>query len=535
MPIILPASAYPRDHLVIPDPHAYPDDDFRRFKWLGEYIMDTKPEVIVNIGDMWEMGSLCVAPSTLILKADMTWVEAGSLNIDDEIIGFKEGEGKGSGVGKSFRKFKKGFVTQNTRFISPKGYKVTTTHGEVICSHDHMFMSYNIKNVKGAVKKFRTGNELKVGYRIVSLGAPWHDIACPLTDKEIGYLQGFLDGEGYYGNGRLSWSQNDGFVADYVLSLFTKLQTNVEFYTEADRPKLKHYYIKGSYLESWRLLQLIRPVRLLPKLLNDIDGKTCSKFSGVKDAEILSIEPLKDITVIGLETTVGTYISNSLFSHNCSYDKGKRDYVYKNVRDDIESGHTAEALMFGPLLKFNEAQAKNKKRQYRPSYIKLMGNHEFRVKRLLDLEPKWDGSVSMESFRTRLDLDEIIIPYLDFIIVDDIAYSHVFVSGTQGRPYSSARAMLMKKGMSCTMGHTHLLDHAHMTKPTGDMCRALIAGSFHDPKHASFAGAQADNFWWNGILHKRQVFKGSYDLEEISIKRLERMYEPQKQLDLVVA
>ena len=277
MPVIIPANKTPRDHLVIPDSHAYPDDDFKRFEWLGQFIIDTRPEVIVNIGDMWEMGSLC------------------------------------------------------------------------------------------------------------------------------------------------------------------------------------------------------------------------------------------------------------------SYDRGKRDYVYKNVRDDIESGHHAEALMFKPMLEYNKVQSKHKKKQYRPLYVKIMGNHEYRVKRLLDLEPKWDGSVSMDSFKTRLDLDEVVIPYLDFIIVDDIAYSHLFVSGTQGRPFSSARAMLGKKAMSCTMGHTHLLDHAMMTKPTGVMCRGLIAGSFHDPKHKSFAGAQADCFWYNGIIYKHGVLDGDYDLEEISIKRLERMYEPQKQLDLAVA
>lgn len=277
MPIILPASKTPRDHLVIGDPHSYPEDDFSRFKWLGQYIMDTQPEVIINIGDHWEMGSLC------------------------------------------------------------------------------------------------------------------------------------------------------------------------------------------------------------------------------------------------------------------SYDKGKRDYVFKNLKDDIEAGHYAEKLMFEPLLEHNKQQAKNKKKQYRPQYFKLMGNHEYRVQRLLDYETKWEGSVSMDSFKTRLDIDETIVPYLDFMILDDIAYSHLFISGTQGRPYSSARAMLMKKGMSCTMGHTHLLDHALMTKPTGAMCRGLIAGSFHDPKHKGFAGTQADCMWYNGLMHKRDVFEGSYDLEEVSITRLERMYSPQKQLDLAVA
>lgn len=48
-----------RTHLVIPDSHAKPDVPNKRFEILGKFILDAKPDVIVNIGDMADMESLC--------------------------------------------------------------------------------------------------------------------------------------------------------------------------------------------------------------------------------------------------------------------------------------------------------------------------------------------------------------------------------------------------------------------------------------------------------------------------------------------
>lgn len=208
----------------------------------------------------------------------------------------------------------------------------------------------------------------------------------------------------------------------------------------------------------------------------------------------------------------------------CSYDKGKRGMVFKNVRADIEAGHKAEKLIFGPMLKLNEELASKKKKQYNPRIIKIMGNHEFRVARLLDLEPRWDGSVSMDDFRTRLPIQEEIVPFLDMIEIDGIGYSHYFSSGVQGRPFSSARAMLQKTGSSLIMGHVHILDHALLTKPNGKRIRGMFAGSFHDPDHKGFAGPQVDSAWWNGIIQLHNVNDGDFDIEEISVRRLLQDY-----------
>jgi hypothetical protein len=46
------------DILVVPDPHAHPDHNNDRADWLGRFILDRKPDVVVNMGDTFDMPSL---------------------------------------------------------------------------------------------------------------------------------------------------------------------------------------------------------------------------------------------------------------------------------------------------------------------------------------------------------------------------------------------------------------------------------------------------------------------------------------------
>lgn len=207
----------------------------------------------------------------------------------------------------------------------------------------------------------------------------------------------------------------------------------------------------------------------------------------------------------------------------CKYDEGKKSFVFENVKDDIEALHTAEKEIYRELITLNSGLAKAKKKQYSPKVIKLLGNHEYRLQRLLDYEPKWEGTYSMNSFATRYDVDETIIPFKDFIEVDGVFYSHFWASGVMGRPFASARAMIQKRGVSCTMGDTHTLDIATLTKPDGSRIRGLVAGSFHDPDYKSFAGPQVDKIWFNGVIYKHDVYEGNYDIEELNVERLLEM------------
>jgi len=47
-----------KEILVIGDSHATPKANNDRFEWLGNFIVDKKPDIIVNIGDMADMASL---------------------------------------------------------------------------------------------------------------------------------------------------------------------------------------------------------------------------------------------------------------------------------------------------------------------------------------------------------------------------------------------------------------------------------------------------------------------------------------------
>lgn len=45
-------------HLVIPDPHSHPDFNNDRADWIGKLILDLKPDVVINLGDMFDMHSM---------------------------------------------------------------------------------------------------------------------------------------------------------------------------------------------------------------------------------------------------------------------------------------------------------------------------------------------------------------------------------------------------------------------------------------------------------------------------------------------
>ena len=45
-------------HLIFSDAHAHPDHDNKRAEWLGKLIMDLRPDVLVNLGDLADMPSL---------------------------------------------------------------------------------------------------------------------------------------------------------------------------------------------------------------------------------------------------------------------------------------------------------------------------------------------------------------------------------------------------------------------------------------------------------------------------------------------
>ena len=47
-----------KKYLLLPDPHAHKDHDNKRADWIGKLILDERPDVVMNMGDTFDMPSL---------------------------------------------------------------------------------------------------------------------------------------------------------------------------------------------------------------------------------------------------------------------------------------------------------------------------------------------------------------------------------------------------------------------------------------------------------------------------------------------
>ena len=71
-----------RGHLIIGDSHAKPGVNNDRFEWLGELIVEKQPDVIIDIGDSADMGSLSMY--------DVGKVRAEGKRYCDDIIAYRD-------------------------------------------------------------------------------------------------------------------------------------------------------------------------------------------------------------------------------------------------------------------------------------------------------------------------------------------------------------------------------------------------------------------------------------------------------------
>ena len=70
-----------RDILVIPDSHAHPEHDNERCRWLGRYILETRPGTVVHIGDLADLPSI----SAFEVGTRTAWGRTYQADIDSAI------------------------------------------------------------------------------------------------------------------------------------------------------------------------------------------------------------------------------------------------------------------------------------------------------------------------------------------------------------------------------------------------------------------------------------------------------------------
>lgn len=203
------------------------------------------------------------------------------------------------------------------------------------------------------------------------------------------------------------------------------------------------------------------------------------------------------------------------------YDIGKRQYEGRRYLADIQAGNIGIQTLLAPLEELQARQKRNKERIYNPYKVFCLGNHEQRIQRAVDKDAKLDGILGYK------DLDLVgweVYDFLEVFEIEDVAFSHYFVSGQAGKPCSTANAQLNKKHQSCIAGHQQGRQVATAHKANGEPITAIIAGSAY-PHEEEYLGRQG-NKHWRGIVVLHEVESGSFDEMFVSLRYLKQRYEP---------
>ena len=102
-----------------------------------------------------------------------------------------------------------------------------------------------------------------------------------------------------------------------------------------------------------------------------------------------------------------------------SYDVGKKSFEGKRYVKDIAAAKEAMDKLLGPMREFNIRAKKNKEKQYKPRLVLCLGNHEERIERAVNSDPKLEGLIKYEDLPYE---DWEVHSFLKPVFIDGIAY-----------------------------------------------------------------------------------------------------------------
>lgn len=195
------------------------------------------------------------------------------------------------------------------------------------------------------------------------------------------------------------------------------------------------------------------------------------------------------------------------------YDRGKKSFEGRRYTADIAAGNRGLEMLMAGIARCRR----------KPRLIFLRGNHEQRIERCVEAEPRLEGAVGyhdMDEALTGWEVQDFLRP----ITIDGVAYAHYFYQPNTGRSYSgSVDTMLRNIGHSFTMGHQQGLRWARRELPSGAVQIGLVAGSFYS--HEEIYKGPQGNSHWRGIMVKHEVSpETGYDPMAVSLGYLKRRF-----------
>jgi hypothetical protein len=215
---------------------------------------------------------------------------------------------------------------------------------------------------------------------------------------------------------------------------------------------------------------------------------------------------------------IGDHWDNPSLSH---YDKNTKSFEGRRYTQDIAAGIAGMEEFLAPIRAEQRRLKENKKKQWNPRLVFTLGNHENRITRAIESDPKLDGLIGFSDLRLE-EMGWEVVPFLVPIKIDGVVYAHYFTSGIMGRPVSSSRALLTKQFQSCVMGHVQDRELSFAKRADGTRVTGLFAGIFYQHEEG-YLNAQT-NLSWRGIWMLHEVDDGAFDEMPVSLNYLRKRY-----------
>ena len=209
----------------------------------------------------------------------------------------------------------------------------------------------------------------------------------------------------------------------------------------------------------------------------------------------------------------------SLSSHDKAGSKSMEGQRYKA---DVKVAIDGMQALLGPIRAEQAKRISSHQVRWNPRLVMLYGNHENRINRAIDNDPKLDGLISLDDLKYE-EAGWETVPFLQPILIDGIAFCHYFVNGVMGRPCGTARALLAKHHQSCIAGHQQGRDIAYGLRADGTEMVALITGSCYE--HEEHYLNHQTNRHFRGLYMLFDVKDGQFDECPISLRYLRKKYE----------
>lgn len=181
--------------------------------------------------------------------------------------------------------------------------------------------------------------------------------------------------------------------------------------------------------------------------------------------------------------------------------------------DDIQAGNEA-------LDRLHAAMG-----DYKGKKVILRGNHEHRIQRAIEAEPRFVGTIGEHHFndkRLGWDVVEYFHGSPGIRVIDGVSYAHYFAQPNTGKPIGGTITnRLAKIGTSFVQGHVQGLLQGNVQYATGIIRHGIVAGSCYigDESYKGHANAH-----WRGVVVLNEVENGQFCEMPLTLNYLCRKY-----------